>query len=526
MTKRCLTIAAILMLTVFALAVSSQGKRKEQRTSTAKTTPTPPKKNSHDAAAIPATGGDSVAQQPNVGASPNASTSRPGNQVPSPATSATPRSTTTRTQIADPSVTIPAGLGLQDPDASATPQYLVADDLGLLGWLTNDLLLGLVGLAIALAFLLHLVHLLMLNRVNRDLDRVIIEQRNLASANRSLATPNKSAAIDSLSQQLGQHGEGLNQLLTRLNQIDTQLTIRDGEFRDAVRAVALTANWMGQARLQDAYASDGAETSEEERAALMAILEHYEEPLRQNAGRVEGVAQAMVELVERLEGRAFSSPELLGRIHSLYEGIGRFDQWHKNLQDQLTKLRSGSYAQRNSQLQGEQERLMVQINSGTLSVAQMVQKSRALLDHYAPPRFRPSAENTLPPADQETSLKKLVDDAPDYLMDWYDQLFHLQNQLGQGQRSPVEAEAVIELAKIQAAAREALGKFDIQPEAIQIGQTTFDRRLHDASLIRQSAQFPTNTVVEVHNCGFRRMSSGEVLRRPQVVVAGAAANQN
>jgi hypothetical protein len=30
-------------------------------------------------------------------------------------------------------------------------------------------------------------------------------------------------------------------------------------------------------------------------------------------------------------------------------------------------------------------------------------------------------------------------------------------------------------------------------------------------------------VIEVLRCGFRRMSTGEVLRRPQVVVAGAAA---
>jgi molecular chaperone GrpE (heat shock protein) len=108
-------------------------------------------------------------------------------------------------------------------------------------------------------------------------------------------------------------------------------------------------------------------------------------------------------------------------------------------------------------------------------------------------------------------------------MDWYNDLFQLHSQLGQGQRSQIEAETAIELAKIQNAAREALGKFDIQPEAIQVGQTSFDRRLHDATLIRQSAQFPINTVVEVHRCGFRRMSTGEALRRPQVVVAGAAA---
>jgi molecular chaperone GrpE (heat shock protein) len=83
----------------------------------------------------------------------------------------------------------------------------------------------------------------------------------------------------------------------------------------------------------------------------------------------------------------------------------------------------------------------------------------------------------------------------------------------------LDADIMNRLVQIQGLAREILGKFDIQPEEIQVGRTSYDRRLHEATLARQSLQFPINTVIEVLRCGFRRMSTGEVLRRPQVVVA-------
>jgi molecular chaperone GrpE (heat shock protein) len=229
-------------------------------------------------------------------------------------------------------------------------------------------------------------------------------------------------------------------------------------------------------------------------------------------------------LVEKVEGRAHQSPELAARIQSLNEEIGRFDQWQQDTSDQLTSLQRGSFSQRSSMLQADQDRLFDQVNNGSLSIAQMVKQSRAQLDHYFPETPAKGAEQTLPLAEREESLKKIVADAPDYLMDWYNNLFQLQGQVsGPGQRTATEAETASDLAKTQQIAREALGKFDIQPEAIQIGQTSYDRRLHEAALVRQSPQFPVNTVIEVHKCGFRKMSTGEVLRRPHVVVAGAAA---
>ena len=116
-------------------------------------------------------------------------------------------------------------------------------------------------------------------------------------------------------------------------------------------------------------------------------------------------------------------------------------------------------------------------------------------------------------------LRQIAADVPDYLMDWFDKLFQLQSQT-RASAAQVDSETISELSLIQQLMRDALNKFDIQPEEIKLGQTSFDSRLYDATLVTQTTQFPVNTVVEVNHCGFRKLSTGEVLRRPKVVVSG------
>jgi GrpE len=407
-------------------------------------------------------------------------------------------------------------------DEFEAKHYISEDDLGLFYWVANPLVLGVIALLIFLALILHVLHLLRTRGLSHDIEQLAIGQRNLAGRT---GTPSaKDPAIGRLSEQLNQQGQGLTQVLNRINEVDGRFNAYHGQFRDAVRAVTLTANWIGEAQLRDAFAEDGGSMSESERTSTIAMLEKYAEPLRVNASRVEPVSQSLADVVERVEGRAQVANELVGRIQNLYEAIGRFDQSHKDVSDQLASLKRGSFSQRSSQLRADQERLLEQVNNGGLSVADMVQQSRTLIERYFPEMPNRRAVEAVPLADRESELKKIVAEAPDYLMDWYNNLFQLQGQLNQVQRTSTDAELAAGLVKVQQVAREALGKFDIQPEAIQVGQTSYDRRLHDAALVRQAAQYPINTIVEVHKCGFRRMSTGEVLRRPQVVVAGAAAS--
>jgi hypothetical protein len=514
MMKRYLTIAALLMLTVFASTANPQV-NKPKAADTA-----PPKKARAELTISNAT------PTPKSTKGQGADEAKPGSQPIAPAATPSPsrqaRGTPTPSPFERPTVNPPLGLGLQDPNASPTP-YITADDLGMVGYLTNPLLFGLVGFLILLALGLHLLHLLRVRSLNHDIDDLLIAQQSLASSHRTSAPMNKNAPDAKLVEQFNQQAQRLNELVDRFNQVENRLTTNDSQVGDAVQAVGLTANWIGQTQLQEAFAPNGGSLSDRERAATAAMLDGYREPLRLNASRVEPVALAVAELLDSLEGRAYSPPELVARVRRLYDDIGRFDQWHKDASDQLASLRRGSFAQRSSLLQADQEHLFEEVRNGSISVSQMVRQSRSLIEKYFPESPARSADETLSLGERESSLKKVLSEAPDYLMDWYDDLFQLQSQLCQEQRSQIEAETVTQLAKIQNAAREALGKFDIQPEAIQVGQTSFDRRLHDAALVRQSVQFPINTVVEVHRSGFRRMSTGEVLRRPQVVVAGASA---
>lgn len=397
-----------------------------------------------------------------------------------------------------------------------------SDNLGSLGWFTNPLLFWTAALLFLLALALHAVHLFKDAHTSRMLGQLWNMQRS-ASASR-VAVPGKNNAVESLTEQVREQGQGLSHFTAQMSQLQNQLVERDKQFADAVQAVALTANWVGQSQFREAAAADGGQISEADRASAITLLERYEEPLRVNAGRVEPLAQVMAALVEKLETEPQLPQDLVGRAQSLHQDIGQFDLWQTSLSEQLASLRRGSFSKRSALLQADQQRLVEQVNAGNISIAQMVHKSRELLDHHFPNNAQKSSTR-LPSSEDEIDLKKRVASAPESLMDWFDSFSQFQSQVltGEATRVRLDADIMSRLVQIQVLAREILSKFDIQPEEIQVGRTGYDRRLHEATLVRQSSQFPINTVIEVLRCGFRRMSTGEVLRRPQVVVAGSAA---
>jgi molecular chaperone GrpE (heat shock protein) len=398
-----------------------------------------------------------------------------------------------------------------------------AESLGPLGWFASPLLFWTTAMLFILSIALHAVHLLKDVNTSRMVNQLWNVQQRSANANRS-AAPGRNGAVESLTEQVREQGKGLNQFTAQVGQLQDRLTERERQFADAVQAVTLTVNWIGQAQLREAAANDGGQISEEDRVSAIALLERYEEPLRANAGRVEPLAQAMAALMEKIETQPQMPPELISRAQSLHHDIGQFDLWQTNVSSQLASLRRGSFSARSASLQADQQRLIEQVNAGGLSVSQMVQKSRELLDNHFPRNAQKSLTR-LPSDQDESEFKQRIASAPESLMDWFDSFSQFQSQMigGQASRVQLDPDIMSRLVQIQTVAREALNKFDIQPEEIQVGRTGYDRRLHEATLVRQSQQFPTNTVIEVLRCGFRRMSTGEVLRRPQVVVAGAVA---
>lgn len=403
--------------------------------------------------------------------------------------------------------------------ANLEGSYVSQDVFGLLTWPT--FILGLFAVLLFIALSLHLLHFFRLSNLTNFVDQLAKSHAALGQAAKGQRAQVNNTAVERLTAELDRHDQVLKQFSTRLNQVDGRLTSNDNQFEDAAHAITLAANWIGQSQLKTAFANDAGGISDSERASAIAMLERYREPFRQNASRVEPVLQALAELVDSTV-RSYVSPELCSRLQGLYQGIHRFDQWHAEVEDELNSLQLGSLNQRSHLFHVGQTRLMDEVNQGSMSVAQMVQKSRELTENYFPERAQRPVRERLALADREANLKKILEGACDYLMDWYNSLFQFQNQLEQGQRSAAEAELAAELARVQQLAREALNKYDVQPEAIHIGQTQYDRRLHEAILVRQS-QFPLNTVIEIHECGFRKMSTGEALRRPQVSVAGARA---
>lgn len=405
------------------------------------------------------------------------------------------------------------------------------DDLWPLDVVVNPIGLSLIILAVILGLFLHVIQFIRLTGINSKITRLATIQNNLIhsvrtntgqpvdpiSSNQAL-----NAVVDKVADQVNQLQQGINNLTKRCNQIDNQITVSDSQYRDAAHGIEQVANWIGQAQLKAGMAASGGELSESERAAAIAMLERYREPLRSNANRVEPITDALRELSEKLQYRSHSSPQVAHRIQHLYHGIAQFERQISQVTTELESLYRGSFAKRSARLQTDQDRLIDQVNNGSLSLGQMVQQSRSLIERHFPAEQKSRTDQNLSLEEQEANLKKGIDEAGDYLMDWYNNLFQLQAQLGQVQGSQADAETAGELARIKELAREALNRFDIQPEAIQIGQTSFDRRLHEATLVRQAPQYPVNTVIDVQKCGFRRMTTGEVLRRPEVVVAGTA----
>lgn len=388
------------------------------------------------------------------------------------------------------------------------------------GFLANQIGIGLLVAAIAAMVLLHLVQLVHLRSLKR---RIIRVGSNLThSLNVRTAGSDNNVLTQQLLSQVNDLTQGVNNLAARSNQLQNEITDTSSQYRDAAQAVALTADWIASTQLRATANANCNEVSEVERGSTIALLESIREPLRTNASRLEAPTLALRDLSRRTRSASQSSPQVVGRIQQLLDDISRFDQLQQQVDAELTSLQEDSFTERRARLRAAQTRLHEELNGGSLSIDQFVQRSRSLLDQYFPVGRVQQSHEALSLSEKEAKLKREISQADDHLMDWYNNLFQLRSQLNQTPGA-LEAVTVADLEEIQQLAREALSRFDIQPEAIQIGNTSFDRRLHEATLVRPAPQYAANTVIDVHKCGFRRMSTGEVLRRPEVVVAGTVA---
>jgi len=321
----------------------------------------------------------------------------------------------------------------------------------------------------------------------------------------------QAAGVGSLQQQLSDQKRTLDDIAANLDGLDERLKRVDSQSK---KALFQAASWM-ESLYTTGVEADGNSGGESESAALTARLEGYAGRLRSLAERVEPLKSAM--------GRLAQSPAiahehgLQPRVQKLYEDIGRFEAAEGGLAERLRSLHNGSYDERRARFDSAKSALQQRFEE--MAPAEYIRECRALFEaHFPRGAARGSVESQ-----GAGDVGQLVEGAEDYLMDWFSNYTQLLNQAQTSGASaqPNTSRVVEELSTVHAVAREVLRGFDILPVEIQPGQTPYDHRLHDTAMIKATTGYPANTVVEVQRAGFRRMSTGEVLRRPQVIVSGA-----
>lgn len=404
----------------------------------------------------------------------------------------------------------PATAALEDPSIALR---LLRDDLGALS----------IGIALCLALLFHIVHLLGTLGTRKRIAELAHGMERVKQL--VLAGNSSGAEATALAGQWKQQSQAVQQLTELIKEMDERLRRAEQNNAAASEAVVKVSEWIGESEVRQSLPAEGSQADETSDGALLLAVERSKNALDANAARVGPLRAAMSASALRFRNNRTLPPDLTSRAQSLQTGIEEFDRWQREAEELISVLQRGSWKERQSQLRAEHRRLADQLDARQISIAEHVDRYRELLDHYVTSASG-GGRGAAVPADYETELKRRTAGAAEYLMDWFDNFYQLLAQaqsLAQLQNGSIDTETWNALLRIQKVAREVLGKFDVQVEEIQVGHTAYDRRLHEAALIRQSAQVPANTVIGVQRCGFRRMSTGEVLRRPQVVVAGASA---
>ncbi|HEY7546394.1 MAG TPA: hypothetical protein VID27_16010, partial [Blastocatellia bacterium] len=303
----------------------------------------------------------------------------------------------------------------------------------------------------------------------------------------------------------------------KFQRLEDRIRETRSHLEEAAQAIAALTSWAGESAIERALrSSDG--LSDAQRAQAVNAIEPHLDQVIALAARLGPLAQEMVAFEERIKQRPWLPAELSSRVRGLNQEIRQFEDLKARAGNQIASLRRGSISERHKQFIEEKNRLLGQLNAREISVTDYVKGCRQLTKSLF---AEPSVEKQIPVAEMSDRLASLASDAPDILMDWYDDLFQLHFQIAASQS--VDSETAEEIARIRRMAKEALLKFDIQPEEIQPGRTSYDHRLHGEAIVTQSSQYPANIVVSVQQCGFRRVSNAEVLRRPKVVVAGVGA---
>ncbi len=385
--------------------------------------------------------------------------------------------------------------------------------------------LALLGLLLAVGGILLFLRVRdNLSQMRYDLGRVASAVSKVSTANAVPPVPAhkqpdvSTVELERLTQKLQQEQQRGLQMLSA--QMKSDLAGSEKRLADSLHAaVEQLSDWSARTQLRGVQIDGDANG---EQAGAQALLEQYQEQLRTHTARVEPLTTAVGNLAHYLQTSSGATPGLISRVQKLYHEIGQFEQFSQIVDAHLYALQRGSVNERRARFQDDLRALKMQMQAGMTSPANYVKSYIHLLEKNFPAGSVEARVETLAPVDME-QLKQLTRGAGEFLMDWYSNFSQLQSQLrtAQSADATIDREVIAGLSEIQRTAHQVLNHFDIQPEEIEIGLTVFDRFLHELSMPRMGTPYPPQTIVEVQRAGFRRLSSGEVLRRPQVVVASS-----
>lgn len=390
----------------------------------------------------------------------------------------------------------------------------------------GSLLVIAMGVFILLALILAGWNTLQVSRQNEHLARLKNAVSSIAKT--KPAAPVVSPPINQTNSRSLEEVEGLRHQIQQVqeririnfDQNGTRLTESEGRLREALIALREMARWVGERQMSDVGAARGA-ADENARRAVISEITPFTEEAHRLSDRVEPLRLAMRDLVENLSIRGQASGDIGERLQMLYRRVSVFDQLRRNLSEELKSAQTNAAGERLAQLEAERQRL-AQTPPDQVPLPLLIKQYRELYEKF----IAANQDGAKPsrPTISRNEIQERIEGADDELMNWFDDFYQLLSQVKtlHDAGALFDADLLRDITQVQRTAREVLNRFDIQPEEILVGRTNFDRRLHDAALVRQSSQYPTNTVIEVQRSGFRRASDGQVLRRPQVVVAGTA----
>jgi len=437
--------------------------------------------------------GSTTNAAPDAAAIPAASSHEPGGQEPSKPASPT------------------------DSSASRTDHGPVSESGS---WTTNPFVVAPIALVILIALALHFVHISTESKLKQQLSSLGAELQRVSVANRGSSSTNRNA-VESLSEAVERHEQTLVAIGSRITELDNRAMSTHSEVAQNVDATRLLADWLGNWRIQDLSAQTSSRADDVDRRKSFKIVAGYKEAFAENAKRVLEARDALDRLVAFLNSHPHRATDFVARVEALRQNIQEFERWDYEVGQRLRTLELVPFDQRLSAFRFERDQIAEQLTGGRISAAMYVEGNRRLVEHHFP--FDAQSHGSSDPCEHEQYVRDKFDGTTDYLMDWFDRLYQLRSQAKSGAYPLMDAATVGELAEVYKIAEETLARFDIQPEEIDVGLTNFDRRLHDTALVMQRSNVPANTIVGVQQCGFRRLPTGDVLRRPRVIVSGAGA---